>query len=126
MVILKPIATQNASILTRPATGANVFLRVVEDGTNVVSVIWPTSAINAEPYFDLTFDFTPKSGRFYFAHLYETTETGQPANPNPNDIVGELWRGKMFCTEQSDLQIFTMYPNQYLFKSNRENQYKFT
>jgi hypothetical protein len=123
MVIVNDTGTNLASILTREAAAPYFALQLMRKGTNTVEVVWPTVTTDEYNYRTLSFiyDFVP--GTNYYGHLYATTQNGSGSQSiNFALVESEVWRGKFFCTPQTDLQIFSIYDG--VFEApERDNTY---
>lgn len=120
MVIVNDSGTNAASILTRPATADYFAMVITEKATNIPQVVWPSVVVDEYGYALLDFSFDFEDGKNYFAHLYATEQNGSGTTPiNPALVEKEVWRGRIFCTTQTDLQVFTMYTDQYNFVATK-------
>ena len=111
MIILKPISTSQAFVITQrdfEGTRANK-IKIIDEETNVSRVITLSGTTNGDYYDTVTITINPalKEGHTYRAIMYVNTE----------EYVN--YRGKILCTSQIDLSQGFLDIRDYSVNNNR-------
>lgn len=82
---------------------------VITDEQTKETISKAVSSIEVGNYQEMDLSFTPSEARYYTIEMYSS---------------GELeYRGKMFCTDQTDLPKYTTIQNEYKEEASSDNEY---
>jgi hypothetical protein len=110
MHIVQPIATTQAIVLVPRAfaEGSEVAVYLTDESTNTTATITP-SVTEADGYMTLAAIYDVNEGTFY---TLEVVLSGTV-----------IYRGRVFCTSQTDLAQYTVNENQYVTEDSYNNEF---
>jgi len=109
MNILRPIATaQTITVVPRSSASSGITIELTDENTNSSTTITP-SVTNTDGYMALEAIFSVLEGTFY---NFSVILSG-----------GIIYRGKLYCTAQTDLKQYTVNENQYVTENTYSNEF---
>lgn len=109
MHILKPIGTsQNIVVVPRTYATSGITINLRDESTNTSTTITPT-VTNSDGYMTLSSIYNVNEGTFYVFEVLLSSTT--------------IYRGRVYCTAQTDLKQYTVNENEYVTENSYDNEF---
>lgn len=109
MHILRPIGTsQNIVVVPRAYATSGITISFRDETTNTSTTITPT-VTNADGYMTLSSIYNVEEGTFYVFEVILSSTT--------------IYRGRVYCTSQTDLKQYTVNENEYVTENSYNNEF---